>query len=265
MALEPKLDKQKSPSDRRRREFPLRRMVPNIITLLALCLGLTALRLGLNERFDLAMLCIIGAAFLDAFDGRLARLLRASSPFGAQLDSLSDFVNFGIVPVLLVYLYALQTTGRLGWAVILLFSVCCALRLARFNVDIDDADRPAWKMKFFTGVPSPSAGALVMLPMFLDVGGIISFRDQPTIVSANVILVAFLMVSNLPTYSGKGLSPTIRRDLVLPLMLGVGVLAVMSFTFPWITLSVLCLVYYALIPVGWRHYRRLAQATSQTD
>jgi CDP-diacylglycerol--serine O-phosphatidyltransferase len=120
-------------------------------------------------------------------------------------------------------------------------------------------------MKFFTGVPSPSAGALVMLPMFLDVGGIISLREQPIIVSANVILVALLMVSNLPTYSGKGFSPTIRRDLVLPLMLGIGVLAVMSFTFPWVTLSVLCLVYYALLPVGWHHYRRLARATSLTD
>ncbi|MDA9230716.1 phosphatidylcholine/phosphatidylserine synthase [Alphaproteobacteria bacterium] len=257
--LKPELEKPDPKANLRSRRFPLRRMVPNIVTLLALCLGMTALRLGLNGRFDLAMFCIIGAAFLDAFDGRLARLLRAESPFGAQLDSLSDFVNFGIVPVLLVYLYALQATGRLGWAVILLFSVCCALRLARFNVDIDDADRPAWKRKFFTGVPSPSAGALVMLPMFLDAGGIFSFQDQPVLVSANVILVALLMVSNLPTFSGKGLSPTIRRDLVLPLMLGIGFVGVMSFTFPWITLSVLSAIYYAAIPVSALVYRRYAK------
>ena len=246
--------------DMRARRFPLHRMVPNMVTLLALCLGLTALRQGLAGQFETAMICIITAAFLDAFDGRLARLLKAESPFGAQLDSLSDFVNFGIVPALLIYLFALESLGRIGWAVILMFSVCCALRLARFNVDIEEADRPAWKMRFFVGVPSPSAGALVMLPMFLHVGGIADLREAPWLVSVNVVLVALLMVSKFPTFSGKGISPTIRRDFVLPVMLGIGLLAVMVFTFPWITLSLLCAVYYALVPVAWVSYRRLNNA-----
>jgi CDP-diacylglycerol--serine O-phosphatidyltransferase len=260
--LEPSNESKVKSSKRnmRARRVPLHRMVPNMVTLLALCLGLTALRQGLAGHFETAMVCIISAAFLDAFDGRLARLLKAESPFGAQLDSLSDFVNFGIVPALLMYLFALESLGRVGWAVILVFAVCCALRLARFNVDIDEADRPAWKMRFFVGVPSPSAGALVMLPMFLQASGIADLRDAPWLVSANVLLVALLMVSKLPTFSGKGVSPTIRRDFVLPVMLGIGLLAVMVFTFPWITLSLLCAVYYALLPVAWLSYRRLSNA-----
>ena len=163
------------------RRFPVRRIIPNMVTLLALCLGLTAVRQGLEGRFELAVMCIVIAGFLDAFDGRLARLLKAESPLGAQLDSLTDFVNFGIAPVLLVYLWALQSTGRLGWAIILVYSVCCALRLARFNVDMEEADRPAWKTRYFIGVPSPSAGGLVMLPIYLQVAEIIDLSEYPSI------------------------------------------------------------------------------------
>ena len=174
------------------RRFPIRRIIPNMVTLLALCLGLTAVRQGLEGRFELAVMCIVIAGFLDAFDGRLARLLKAESPLGAQLDSLTDFVNFGIAPVLLVYLWALQSTGRLGWAIILVYSVCCALRLARFNVDMEEADRPAWKTRYFIGVPSPSAGGLVMLPIYLQVAGIIDLAAYPSIILANTIIVGLL-------------------------------------------------------------------------
>ena len=176
-----------SPENLGSRRFPLRRIVPNAVTLLALCLGLTSFRLGLNNAFDLGVLCIVGAGFLDAFDGRLARMLKAESPLGAQLDSLSDFVNFGIAPVLLVYLWALQSTGRVGWAVILIFSVCCALRLARFNVDMEEADRPAWKSQFFMGVPSPSAGGLVMLPMYLHLGGLMDMSSATPFILLNTV------------------------------------------------------------------------------
>ena len=238
-----------------RRRFPLRRIVPNAVTLLALCLGLTAFRQGLNGNFQLAVLCIVLAGFLDAFDGRLARLLKAESPLGAQLDSLSDFVNFGIAPVLLVYLWALQSTGRFGWAVILIYSVCCALRLARFNVDIEEADRPAWKSMFFVGVPSPSAAGLVMLPMYLEIGGIMPMQDSGPLILANILLVGGLMVSTVPTFSGKGFS-TIRRDFVLPLMLFIGFTAVMLFTFPWMTLTAMSAAYYLAIPFSWIAYRR---------
>jgi CDP-diacylglycerol--serine O-phosphatidyltransferase len=241
------------------RKFPIRRIIPNIVTLLALCLGLTAVRQGLEGRFELAVMCIVIAGFLDAFDGRLARLLKAESPLGAQLDSLTDFVNFGIAPVLLVYLWALQSTGRLGWAVILIYSVCCALRLARFNVDMEEADRPAWKSKFFIGVPSPSAGGLVMLPIYLQVAEIIDLAEFPLIILGNTLIVGLLMVSTLPTFSGKGLTH-IRRDLVLPLMLFIGFTAVMLFTFPWLTLTAMSVAYYAVLPISFYTYWRLKQA-----
>jgi CDP-diacylglycerol---serine O-phosphatidyltransferase len=241
------------------RKFPIRRIIPNIVTLLALCLGLTAVRQGLEGRFELAVMCIVIAGFLDAFDGRLARLLKAESPLGAQLDSLTDFVNFGIAPVLLVYLWALQSTGRLGWAVILIYSVCCALRLARFNVDMEEADRPAWKSKFFIGVPSPSAGGLVMLPIYLQVAEIIDLAEFPLIILGNTLIVGLLMVSTLPTFSGKGLTH-IRRDLVLPLMLFIGFTAVMLFTFPWLTLTAMSVSYYAVLPISFYTYWRLKQA-----
>lgn len=252
---ETKKAKSSAPETPSRRRFPLRRIVPNAVTLLALCLGLTAFRQGLNGNFQLAVLCIVLAGFLDAFDGRLARLLKAESPLGAQLDSLSDFVNFGIAPVLLVYLWALQSTDRFGWAVILIYSVCCALRLARFNVDIEEADRPAWKSMFFIGVPSPSAAGLVMLPMYLEIGGIFDMADAKPFILANILLVGALMVSTVPTFSGKGFS-TIRRDFVLPLMLFIGFTAVMLFTFPWMTLTAMSAAYYLAIPMSWIAYRR---------
>lgn len=240
------------------RQFPLRRIIPNAVTLLALCLGLTAFRQGLAGRYELAVFCIVLAGFLDAFDGRLARLLKAESPLGAQLDSLTDFVNFGIAPVLLVYLWALESTGRVGWAVILIYSVCCALRLARFNVDMEEADRPAWKQKFFVGVPSPSAGGLVMLPLYLHFVGLADMRDMTPLILANTLLVGGLMVSTVPTFSGKGLS-TIRRDLVLPLMLFIGFTAVMLFTFPWVTLIAISVTYYLAVPFSWMSHRRHAR------
>ena len=157
------------------------------MTLLALSLGLTAMRLGLDGRYEIAMLCIVLAGMLDAVDGRLARLLRAESPLGAQLDSLTDFINFGVAPVFLVYLWALQATGRFGWAVILFFTICCALRLARFNVALEEPDRPAWKMRFFTGVPSPAAGGLVMLPMFLQAADLRMTENDVPLVLLNII------------------------------------------------------------------------------
>ncbi len=242
------------------RRFPVYRIIPNAVTLLALCLGLTSFRFGLAGNFELAVFCIILAAFLDALDGRLARLLKAESRLGAQLDSLADFVNFGIAPVLLVYLWTFESTGRLGWAVILIYSICCALRLARFNVDMDETDLPPWRAKFFNGVPSPAAGGLVMLPMFLHFSGIADMSGSAIFVLANTLLIGMLMIANFPTFSSKGLSPTIRRDSVLPLMLFIGFAAVMMFTFPWVTLTVMAACYYVSLPFSWVSYRRYMRA-----
>ena len=241
----------------RAKRLPLARMMPNMVTLAALCLGLTALRLGLEERFELAMICIAAASVLDTLDGRLARLLKAESPIGAQLDSLGDFVNFGVVPPMLVYLWALQETGRLGWAVVLLFAVCGALRLARFNVGMDEADRPAWQSKFFTGVPAPAAGILVMLPLYLYAGGLIDMRVWPGFILLYMVPIGLLMVSALPTFSGKRLQWRVRRDKILPIMLAIGCLVALLLTFPWLTLSLFSLVYMATLPLSYRAFRRM--------
>ena len=247
--LEEKLTKTKESGGGRRR-FPIRQIIPSAMTLLALCLGLTALRLGLDGYFDLAVFCIVAAGFIDGLDGTMARLLKAETALGAHLDSLSDFVNFGIVPGFVVYLWALQSTGRLGWAVILIFSVCCALRLARYNVDMEEPDRPDWKSRFFLGVPSPVAAGLMMWPIYLHIGDIMSLQENTLIVMANVVAVAFLMIFRVPTFSVKSSSTTIRRSYVLPTMILIGVWGIMLLTFPWITLTMMCILYYALIPIS---------------
>ncbi len=243
------------PERKKKRPFPVRRLIPNALTLLGLCLGLTSVRLGLSGQFQLAVMAIIATAVLDGIDGRIARLLKAESPIGAQLDSLADFFNFGVAPVFLVYLWGLQSTGRFGWAVLLGFSVCCALRLARFNVDIEDPDRPAWMRKFFTGVPSPAAGALVMLPLYLHFAALMDLRTSPFFIVIMVVTVAGLMVSRLPTYSGKNMASNIPRDWVLPLMLGVGFTAAIFFTFPWACLAACCIIYLLSFPFSLRSYR----------
>ena len=240
-----------------RRRFPIRQIIPSAMTLLALCLGLTALRLGLDGYFDLAVFCIVAAGFIDGLDGTMARLLKAETALGAHLDSLSDFVNFGIVPGFVVYLWALQSTGRLGWAVILIFSVCCALRLARYNVDMEEPDRPDWKSRFFLGVPSPVAAGLMMWPIYLHIGDIMSLQESTLIVMANVVAVAFLMIFRVPTFSVKSSSTTIQRSYVLPTMILIGVWGIMLLTFPWITLTMMCIIYYALIPISAHRYYRI--------
>ena len=158
---------------RRFKMIPVRFLLPNIITLLALCSGVTAIRLGIEGRFELAVGAVIIAVVLDAIDGRLARLLKGSSRFGAELDSLADFVNFGVAPAILVYIWSLHQLRNLGWIVALGLAICCALRLARFNVAIDDPDKPAWKMNFFVGIPAPAGAGLAMAPLYLGFLGLV--------------------------------------------------------------------------------------------
>ena len=251
---------------RRRQIFPRRTMIPNVMTLIALCLGLTAIRLALVGDYKIATACIIAAAMIDMVDGRLARLLKAESPMGAQLDSLSDFVNFGIAPILMIYLWGLSDDGRTGWTAVLVYSVCCALRLARFNVaHEDEGEQPAWQRKFFVGVPSPSAAGLIMLPMLLANAEIIDLRDvAPIVIWLVLIIVGLLMVSRLPTFSGRSLAGNVRRDFVLPFMLGVGFLAIMLSTFPWHALVGLGIAYIISLPVSWWQMRQHLHATRKT-
>ncbi len=242
------------PRGPRLRNLPLNSLAPNILTTLALCSGLTSIRFSLAERWQLAVAAILVAAIFDALDGRLARLLKGTSKFGAELDSLSDFLCFGVAPVLLMYLWTLESLGNFGWLAVLAFAVACALRLARFNTALDEPDKPVWMSNFFTGVPAPMGAALALLPMMLTFAMGDGLFRSPYLIFFWCLCVGFLMVSRIPTFSGKKIK--VRRDYVLPLLFLVGVLGTLLATEPWITLSVLLVGYLCLMPLGVRSYRR---------
>lgn len=245
-------------------KVPVRYLLPNLITLLALCSGVTAIRLAIEGRYELAVAAVIVAVVLDAVDGRLARLLKGTSRFGAELDSLADFVNFGVAPALLIYLWSLNTLRTAGWVIALILAICCALRLARFNVALDDPGKPAWASGFFTGAPAPAGAGLALLPMYLGFLGLINDgHDYAFVIAPYVVLVALLMVSRVPTYSGKNLGNWIPREMVLPI-LGLAAFAViMLIAYPWQLLTVVALAYLAMIPVAIRAHRRLRAADWQ--
>ncbi len=250
----------KEPRDIRLQRFnqiPLRFLLPNIITLLALCSGVTAIRLGVEGRYELAVGAVIIAVVLDAVDGRVARLLKGQSKFGAELDSLADFVNFGVTPAVLLHLWSLHQLNNLGWLVCLGLAICCALRLARFNVMAADPDKPAWTGNFFTGIPAPAGAGLAMLPMYLGFLGLdFASRSAAFAVLVWVALVAAGMVSRMPTYSGKTLGQRVHSDLVLPIIAAAVIVMVMLVAFTWEMLTLFALIYVALIPFGLRSYAR---------
>lgn len=239
------------------RRVPVRYLLPNLITLLALCSGLTAIRLGIQGRYELAVAAVILAVVLDAIDGRLARFLKGTSRFGAELDSLADFVNFGVAPAMLIYMWTLNHLGTAGWIVALILAICCALRLARFNVALDDPNKPAWSSAFFTGAPAPAGAGLAMLPMYLGFLGVIDDAyGAAVLVAPYVVAVALLMVSRVPTYSGKNLGPWIPRDMVLPILGVAALAAVVLVSYPWELLTAAAIGYLALIPFAVRSHRR---------
>jgi CDP-diacylglycerol--serine O-phosphatidyltransferase len=254
------IDPDASQREQRRYRFkqvPIRFLLPNLVTLLALCSGVTAIRLGVEGRFEMAVSFVIVAIVLDAVDGRLARFLKGTSRFGAELDSLADFVNFGVAPAMLIYLWSLNGLKSLGWVAALILAICCALRLARFNVAIDDPDKPAWMMNFFTGAPAPAGAGLAMAPMYLGFLGLVDDgHDIRWLVLPYIVAVALLMVSRVPTFSGKTLGSRVRRDLVMPILGIAAIAAICLITFPWEMLTTLVAVYIALIPFGIRSYRR---------
>lgn len=243
----------------RLRGHSLNRLIPNILTLLALCAGITAMRYGLQGLWERAVIAILVAAILDGLDGRIARALGASSRFGAELDSLSDFVAFGVAPAFVIYLWSLQSAGGFGWALTLLFSVCCGLRLARFNTALEsEAPKPSWTKNFFVGVPAPVGGLLAIMPLIV---GLEFERDtfaSPLITGVTMVLVSALMVSRVPTLALKQVKVPARY--VVFVLLGVGAFAAFLISTPWITLSVAGLAYLASIPYAIVLYRRLERA-----
>lgn len=233
---------------RQRTRRPLLHMVPNLFTILSLCAGLTALRYGLDGRHDLAVALIVAAGVLDGLDGRAARLLNIQSKLGAELDSLADFFNFGVAPAVLVYFWALQPIRGIGWAIAMLFAVCCALRLARFNTEADDPQRPRWSQHFFTGVPAPAAAGLALTPMITGFAFGQAWSQSAALNASTLVLVAFLMVSRVPTFSVKRLR--LNPDQVVPTLAIAGLLMAFLVTEPWLTLSVVALVYLGSIPAS---------------
>ena len=240
---------------RRFRRIPMRFILPNLVTLLALCLGLTAIRLASEGAYENAVLAIIAAAILDGLDGRIARALEGTSRFGAELDSLADFVDFGVAPALLLYFWSLHENRSLGWFAALIFAVACALRLARFNVMIDDPNRPSWMGHFFVGMPAPAGAVVVLLPMYLHFGaGMPNDRGFAGYESIYVLLVALLMASRIPHFSGKKVG-RVPREWFIPVLFGVMVTLLLIATYPMQMLIVVSLSYLLLLPLSLRRYR----------
>ena len=240
-------------------DLSVNRMIPNVLTLLALCAGMTAVRFAMGGNFVGAVYAIIVAGIFDGLDGRIARLLKSTSSFGAELDSLSDFVSFGVAPAAVLYLWTMSRLDGVGWAIVLFYAVCCALRLARFNIEAGNS-RPAYAAPFFTGMPAPAGAGLVMVPMFLSFEwGDWLFRS-PYLSAVIVAGIAVLMVSKVPTVSLKRFR--IPHRLVVPTLLGIGVLAAAGTTAPWPTLTAIGIVYVGSIPLTIRAYFRLKRAAA---
>ncbi|WP_166141819.1 CDP-diacylglycerol--serine O-phosphatidyltransferase [Methylosinus sp. RM1] len=260
-------DAQLSASERRRlrfRNIPIRVVLPNLVTLLALSMGLTAIRYATEGKFDTAVTAVIAAAVLDGLDGRLARALKGTSRFGAELDSLADFVDFGVAPALLLYLWSLHEIKGLGWFAALVFAIACALRLARFNVTVDEPGRPAWHSDFFVGMPAPAGAVAVLLPLYLNLS-VVDLPGSKALVPLFIVYVlgiAFLMASRIPHFSGKRIG-RIPREYVILVLFCVGVTALLLAIYPMETLVLASLAYLAAIPFGVKRYKELERQEAE--
>lgn len=239
---------------RRERGIPLRAVVPNTVTALALCSGLTAIRFAILENWEAAVLMVLAAAVLDGIDGRIARLVRAESRFGAELDSLSDAISFGVAPALILYLWSLEALGRFGWLVAMIYALFCALRLARFNAQIDREHQPHKSAGFLTGVPAPAAAALALSPLYLWLWTDEWFLRSPIGIACWTTFIAILMVSSIATFA-----PTVRlrRNVRFEAIAVLVVLAAALVSAPWPTLTLVAAFYLFSIPFSVRNYRRI--------
>lgn len=240
----------------RLRQIPLRVIIPNLITVLAICAGLTGIRLAFENRYELAVGMVLLAAFLDGIDGRVARLLKATSKFGGQMDSLADIVNFGVAPALVLYVFVLDQARSVGWIAALIFAIAAGLRLARFNVMSERENKATWQSEYFVGVPAPAGAMLVLLPVYVGFLGVAPSMPFALIASAYTVLIAFLLVSRVPVWSGKSEGSRIRRDFVLPVMLVVVIYVATLMSFTWETMVVTVALYLASLPFGARAWYR---------
>jgi CDP-diacylglycerol--serine O-phosphatidyltransferase len=250
------------------------RLIPNIMTMLGLCAGLVAIRFATDGRWPQAAAFIVVAGVIDGLDGRLARLLKATSRFGAEFDSLADFLSFGVAPALVLYLWTMNTVGPLGFAPCLLFAVCSSLRLARFNAALDvglEKPKPAYAYNFFTGVPAPAGAGCALFPLFAAIAfgewgwhGFANAIRHPVFVGVVLVVVGGLMVSTLPTWSFKNFK--VPREAVLPLLLGVGLYVALLVAEPWAALAAAGIIYLGMLPFSVRSYLALkAEAESPIE
>jgi CDP-diacylglycerol---serine O-phosphatidyltransferase len=245
------------------------RIIPNLMTLLGLCAGLTAMRFGLEGRFGSAAVAIAVAGAIDGLDGRLARLLKATSRFGAEFDSLSDFLCFGVAPGFILYLWSLQRGGAYGYTPCVLFAVCMALRLARFNAALEGAPRPAYAYNFFTGVPAPAGAGLALFPLFVGLEGkslgwiwLYDVGRNPVLCALVLTGTAILLVSTLPVWSFKNFK--VPAQYVLPMLLGIGLFAALLVADPWAALAAAGLIYIGMLPFSARSFHRLRREAEAT-
>ena len=237
------------------RGIPLRALVPNAITALALCAGLTAIRYAIGGEWERAVAFIIAAGVLDGIDGRIARMLRGESRFGAELDSLADAIDFGVSPAIVVYLWSLQASPTVGWIAALVYAVFCALRLARFNARIDESDQPHKSAGFLTGIPAPAGAGLAMLPMYLWFVTDMPLLRSPYLIAPWVALVALLMVSSVATFSWASLK--LRRNIRFEAIVVIVTIGAALISAPWQTLSVVCILYLLTLPFSARNYAKV--------
>jgi CDP-diacylglycerol--serine O-phosphatidyltransferase len=266
MVSKPYQPDQMTAKRRRFRPIPVRMLVPNLITLLALCAGLTAIRLAFEQKLEWAVAAIVFAALLDGIDGRVARMLKGTSRFGAELDSLADFVNFGVAPALILYFWGLHELGHAGWIAAMVLAICTGLRLARFNVMIDDPNRPVWAGNFFVGMPAPAGAITVLLPLYLYFLGVLGSARFSVVAAMTFVYtlgIAFLMVSRLPVFSGKRVGKRVSPEMVVPVFVVVVLFFALLISYPWTVLTIGTLAYLASLPLGlisYRNYERKSAA-----
>jgi CDP-diacylglycerol--serine O-phosphatidyltransferase len=245
-------------------KLPLNTLAPNILTIIALCSGLTAIRFAMLGQFKFAVLAIATAAFFDMLDGRVARLLKGASKFGAELDSLSDFLSFGVAPAMVLYFWTLHDigqSGNTGWLVVLAYSVCAALRLARFNTALDDDSKPVWTGSFFTGMPAPAAAGLSLLFLIINLELESAFFASSFLNAVWMLFIGGMMISRVPTYSFKRVR--VKREYVGVVLLGVGLLVAGLLNQPWYTLAAMEIAYIVSIPFSIKAHDKLKRGDAQ--
>ena len=234
-------------------------LLPNALTIFGVCLGLSSIKFALDLNYGMAIIAIGFAAILDTLDGRVARLIKGTSKVGKELDSLTDVISFGVAPGFIMYFWSLNEIGKFGWMFVLIYTVCCALRLARFNLTtIDESE--SWKINFFEGVPSPAAAGLVLLPLILSLSGLIKLENYALLSTVTILITSILMVSKVPTYSLKRI--VIPRHAAIFLLLGIGIYVSLLIFFTFETLLLSGIVYLLLIPISFFHYRKNKKKSS---